>query len=54
MDKKFSEGFMHDIADLLEICSEGNTDAIDLSFDVNGKKLNVEMIFSVVSSKEQN
>lgn len=38
MDKKFSEGFMHDIADLLEICSGGNTDTIELSFDVNGKK----------------
>lgn len=32
MDKDFSEGFMLDIADLLECCVENNTDNVDLIF----------------------
>ena len=31
MDKDFSEGFMHDVADLLEYCAENNTDNVDLT-----------------------
>lgn len=30
MDKDFSEGFMHDIADLLKYCAENNTDNASL------------------------
>lgn len=47
MDKEFSEGFLHDLAYLLDICSNNNTDTIELSFDLDGKELNVEMTFSV-------
>ena len=47
MDKEFSEGFLHDLADLLDMCSKGDTDTISLSFDINGRQLNVEMTFSV-------
>ena len=47
MDKEFSEGFLHDLADLLDMCSKGDTDTISLSFDINGRQLNVEMAFSV-------
>lgn len=47
MDKEFSEGFLHDLADLLDMCSKGDTDTISLSFDINGRRLNVEMTFSV-------
>lgn len=52
MDKKFSEGFMHDIADLLEMCRNRNTDNVELFFDINDKTLNVKMIFSVASSEQ--
>ena len=34
---RFSEGFMHDIADLLEMCIKGKTDTIEIEFDINGK-----------------
>ena len=47
MDKEFSEGFLHDLADLLDMCSKGDTDTISLSFNINGRQLNVEMTFSV-------
>ena len=47
MDKEFSEGFLHDLADLLDMCSKGDTDTISLSFDINGRQLNVEMTFSI-------
>ena len=47
MDKKFSEGFMHDIGYLLGMCMEGKTDTVELDFDINGNQLHVEIIFSV-------
>lgn len=43
----FSEGFLHDIASVLEYCMENNTDSIELEFEINGKKLNIDMTFSV-------
>lgn len=47
MNKKFSEGFMHDMADLLEVCMKGKTDTVELDFDINGNQLNVEITFSI-------
>ena len=47
MNKKFSEGFMHDMADLLEACMKGNTDTVELDFDINGNQLNIEITFSI-------
>ncbi len=41
MDKDFSEGFMLDIADLLECCVENNTDNVDLIFTFRDKELSV-------------
>lgn len=46
MDKDFSEGFMHDIADLLEYCAENNTDNVDLIFCFGDKELSVNIAFS--------
>lgn len=46
-DKDFSEGFMHDLADLIDRSMEIGTDNIEVVFDVNGKTLSVEMTFSV-------
>ena len=49
--KDFSEGFMHDIADLLELCMKNQTDNIGLTFEINGKVLDLDITFSV-SKKE--
>lgn len=46
MNKEFSEGFMHDIADLLTYCMENKTDSLELNFDINGKELKVDITFS--------
>lgn len=47
MDKKFSEGFLRDLGDVLQLCMDGNTDSITLQFEVNGKQLTVDMTFYV-------
>ena len=47
MNKEFSEGFMHDIGYLLGMCMEGNTDTVELDFDINGNQLHIEITFSV-------
>ena len=47
MNKDFSEGFMHDIADLLEYCVENKTDSLELNFEINGTKLQVDIAFSI-------
>ena len=47
MDKDFSEGFMHDIADLLECCKENNTDNVDLKFNFEDLELKVNITFSI-------
>ena len=46
-DKEFSEGFLHDIADLLEMCSNENTDNIAISIPINNNVLNIDLTFSV-------
>ncbi|SHK34354.1 hypothetical protein [Hespellia stercorisuis] len=47
MEKEFSEGFMHNIADLLDICAKNNTDNVDLEIDVNGRTLKVNITFQL-------
>lgn len=47
MDKKFSEGFIRDLGNILQLCVDGNTDSITLKFEVNGKQLHVDMTFYV-------
>lgn len=47
MDKDFSEGFLHDIADLLEECGKHKTDNVDITFPFGDKKLNINITFSV-------
>lgn len=46
-EKEFSEGFMHDIADLLDMCVAGGTDSIELKFNVNNKTLRIDITFSI-------
>lgn len=50
MNKEFSEDFMNNMMDLLEMCVKNNTDNVDLLFDINGKKLNMHITFSVVQT----
>lgn len=50
MDKKFSEGFLHDIVDLMEMCKENNTDNVDLTYSFDDYELNVNITFSVKQS----
>lgn len=47
MDKEFSEGFMQDIADLLEFCLENKTDGMELCFDINGNALKIDITFEI-------
>ena len=47
MEKEFSEGFMHDLADLLQECGKNQTDNVSLEFEVGGKLLDVNITFSV-------
>lgn len=53
MDKEFSEGFMNDVADLLELCMKNNTDNIELNFNINGRELNMDITFSVRKIDDQ-
>ena len=51
-EKDFSEGFLHDIADLIDMCSKEGTDNIELTFEAAGKKLCIEMTFSLKDEDE--
>lgn len=47
IDKEFSNGFMQDIADLLEFCLETKQDNLELAFDVNGSTLKINIAFEI-------
>lgn len=47
MEREFSEGFMHDLADILQFCLENKTDNVDLTFEINGCLLGVNITFTV-------
>lgn len=48
--KEFSEGFLHDIADLMDMCYDNDTDSVELYFTVKNKKLKLDITFSVDQS----
>lgn len=50
MGKEFSEGFMQDIADLLEFCLENKTDGMELCFNINGSTLKVDITFEIMKA----
>ena len=52
MDKEFSEGFLHDLADLLDYCKDNKTDSIDLHFAFGNKRLKMNIVFSIDSIDE--
>ena len=47
MNREFSEGFMNDIAYLMQMCLENKTDNVDLTFEIDGCTLGVNITFSV-------
>lgn len=47
MDKEFSDGFMQDIADLLEFCLETKQDNLELVFGVDDNTLKINIAFEV-------
>ena len=53
MNKEFSEGFMHDMAYLLEACMKRKTDTVEIDFDINGNQFNIEITFSVKEGGEE-
>ena len=53
MEKEFSEGFLHDIADLMGGCVEHDTDNVDLVFTFNNKKLKMNITFSVETEEKK-
>ena len=48
MEKEFSEGFMHDLADVLQFCMDNKTDNVDLTFEIAGCELGVNITFSLL------
>ena len=47
MEKEFSEGFLHDLADLMDYCKDNKTDSIDLHFIFGNKRLKMNIVFSI-------
>lgn len=54
IDYEFSEGFMKDMANLLVICANDDTDCLSfiLEFPHLNLKLNTEVAFSIVRMEE--
>ena len=52
MEKEFSEGFLHDLADLMDYCKDNKTDNIDLYFIFGNKRLKMNIVFSIDSIDE--
>lgn len=52
MEKEFSEGFLHDLADLMDYCKDNKTDSIDLHFVFGDKRLKMNIVFSIDSIDE--
>ena len=44
---RMSDGFMNDLFEIMLLCYENNSDEVDLSFQIKGKKVNVKISFEV-------
>ncbi len=51
MEHEFSDGFMQDIAFLLESCSENKASSTSLEFNIGGKELTIDMTFKIRNCK---
>lgn len=47
MKKEFSAGFIHDLADMLEICQDNKTDNVEIEMEFGGHTLLVDIRFEV-------
>lgn len=47
INKEFSDGFIKDLADIIDSCIENHTDCGTIKLEFDNKMLNVEMKFSV-------
>lgn len=47
VERQYSEGFLHDLADLLELCKNNNTNSVTVDFTMGGKKLKMDITFSI-------
>ena len=45
--KRMSDGFMNDLFEIMLLCYENNSEEVDLSFQIKGKKVNVKINFEV-------
>ena len=52
-EKEFTQGFVNDIADLLKLCIENNTDSVTLNQDFGKGKLTIDITFSVSEKLEE-
>lgn len=48
MEKAFSPGFQHDIADLLDLCMENKTDNLTIDLEYPTGVLEVDLTFRVI------
>lgn len=48
LDKNFSQDFMNDLVDVIEVCMKNNTDNIQMEFDIGGNTLLVDMTFKCI------
>ena len=51
MEKAFSPGFQHDIAELLDICLENHTDNITIDMQYPSGILEIELTFKVIQKE---
>ena len=51
-DYEFSEGFIHDLGYLLKLCCMNHTDNLDVGFEFNGNRLNVNFTFNIPEDDE--
>lgn len=47
METVFSDGFMQDIANLLEFCLETKRDNVELFFNINDSTLKINIAFEI-------
>ena len=46
MEKNFSEGFLIDMADLMQMCVDNDTDTIQIEMEAGGGKVTIDITFS--------
>lgn len=50
MELNLSNGFITDLATMLQYCAENNGNSVDLEFDAKDKRVEVTLIFKVTDN----